>query len=81
MDPSNDQHLRSRDATSAAADTTATSLQPDSWHLQAQNGVQVDEGDELSSIRALLRPPAIPGLPDWGIPPNKIGPYDQALEV
>ena len=37
--------------------------------------------DELSRIRALLHPPAILGVEDWGIPPESSEPCDPALFV
>ncbi|KAF9011531.1 HCNGP-domain-containing protein, partial [Hymenopellis radicata] len=37
--------------------------------------------DELSQIRDLLRPPPIPGLVDWGIPPPPTGPCDPVIEA
>ena len=39
------------------------------------------EDDEIAAIRALLRPPSIPGVEDWGIPPAPSGPCDPDLEV
>lgn len=37
--------------------------------------------DELTRIRALLRPPPIPGADDWGIPPEPTGACDPEIEV
>ncbi|KAJ8503150.1 hypothetical protein ONZ45_g11113 [Pleurotus djamor] len=37
--------------------------------------------DELADIRALLRPPQIPGLDDWGIPPESTEPCNPAIET
>ena len=37
--------------------------------------------DELSRIRALLQPPPIQGVDDWGIPPESSEPCDPALFV
>lgn len=37
--------------------------------------------DELSRIRSLLHPPPIPGVNDWGIPPESSEPCDSALYV
>ena len=37
--------------------------------------------DELSRIRALLVPPPIQGVDDWGIPPESSEPCDPALFV
>jgi len=39
------------------------------------------EDDEIASIRALLRPPSIPGVEDWGIPPAPSAPCDPDLEA
>ncbi|EPT03830.1 hypothetical protein FOMPIDRAFT_1022036 [Fomitopsis schrenkii] len=36
--------------------------------------------DEPTRIRRLLRPPEIPGVADWGIPPPPSTPCDPALE-
>ena len=42
----------------------------------------IDEpSDELTRIRSLLRPPPIPGLDDWGIPPQSSEPCEPAIEV
>lgn len=37
--------------------------------------------DELSRIRALLHPPPIPGVNDWGVPPESSDPCEPALYV
>ncbi|KAF8518387.1 HCNGP-like protein-domain-containing protein [Hysterangium stoloniferum] len=37
--------------------------------------------DELTRIRACLRPPPIPGVEDWGIPPATAEPCDPELEA
>ncbi|PPQ77459.1 LOW QUALITY PROTEIN: hypothetical protein CVT26_005845 [Gymnopilus dilepis] len=37
--------------------------------------------DELSQIRALLRPPPIPGVEDWGIPPETTAKCEPALQT
>ncbi|KII87801.1 hypothetical protein PLICRDRAFT_42304 [Plicaturopsis crispa FD-325 SS-3] len=37
--------------------------------------------DELARIRALLLPPPIPGVEDWGIPPESTDPCDPAIET
>ena len=37
--------------------------------------------DELTRIRALLHPPPIQGVDDWGIPPESSEPCDPALFV
>jgi len=40
-----------------------------------------DIPDELTRIRALLRPPPIPGVEDWGIPPESTSPCNPDVEV
>ncbi|KAG6900065.1 hypothetical protein C0995_004387 [Termitomyces sp. Mi166 len=37
--------------------------------------------DELTRIRALLVPPPIPGVNDWGIPPASLDPPDPAIST
>jgi hypothetical protein len=37
--------------------------------------------DELAQLRVALRPPAIPGVEDWGISPASSEPCDPALMV
>lgn len=37
--------------------------------------------DELTRIRTLLRPPPIPGVDDWGIPPEPAGTCDPDIEA
>ncbi|KAI5996166.1 HCNGP-like protein-domain-containing protein [Pisolithus albus] len=39
------------------------------------------EADEIKSVRDLLKPPPIPGLADWGIPPEPTAPCDPAIEA
>jgi hypothetical protein len=34
------------------------------------NDNEGEEQDELAQLRKLLRPPPIPGVEDWGIPPE-----------
>jgi hypothetical protein len=46
---------------------------------QAQDSSLPD--DELAQIRARLRPPPIPGVDDWGIPPAPMGACDPEIEV
>lgn len=40
-----------------------------------------DEEEELTRIRRLLRPPPIPGISDWGIPPEPDEECDAELEA
>lgn len=40
-----------------------------------------DPPDEMARIRTLLRPPPIPGVEDWGIPPPSTEPCDPTIEV
>ncbi|KAI6029760.1 HCNGP-domain-containing protein [Pisolithus microcarpus] len=39
------------------------------------------EADEIMSVRDLLKPPPIPGLADWGIPPEPTASCDPAIEA
>ncbi|KAG1730843.1 HCNGP-like protein-domain-containing protein [Suillus paluster] len=50
------------------------------------NMEQVESGspeatDEISHLRQILRPPPIPGIIDWGIPPASSSPYDPAIQT
>jgi hypothetical protein len=45
------------------------------------NGASEEPQDEVLRFRALLRPPPIPGVVDWGIPPESEGPGDAAIAV
>ena len=45
------------------------------------NHAPSEEPDELARIRALLRPPPIRGVDDWGIPPEPQGACDPEIEV
>lgn len=45
----------------------------------SQNGGSEEGQDELSRIRVLLRPAPIPGVDDWGIPPECNEPADPAI--
>jgi len=44
-------------------------------------GPSEEPQDELSRIRALLRPPPIPGVEDWGIPPETTDKCETALQT
>lgn len=48
--------------------------------LPSQTG-SGDIRDEVALIRELLRPPPIPAVADWGIPPPSTKPVDPAIEV
>ncbi|EAU89110.1 hypothetical protein CC1G_08518 [Coprinopsis cinerea okayama7 len=46
----------------------------------APHGGEIDtEQQQLARMRALLRPPPIPGLEDWGIPPPSTDPVDPQI--
>ncbi|KAI0734424.1 HCNGP-like protein-domain-containing protein [Fomitopsis betulina] len=60
--------------TSEAADLLDTASR-----MSMQDEQQLD--DEPARIRRLLRPPEIPGVADWGIPPSPSTPCDPALET
>ncbi|KAI0716329.1 HCNGP-like protein-domain-containing protein, partial [Earliella scabrosa] len=40
-----------------------------------------DTADESTRVRQLLRPPPIPGLSDWGIPPEPTEPCDESIKA
>ncbi|KAF7360112.1 HCNGP-domain-containing protein [Mycena venus] len=46
----------------------------------ASSSSLADPQDELTRIRALLKPAPIPGVDDWGIPPASTEPCDPALQ-
>jgi hypothetical protein len=47
----------------------------------SRNGASEEPQDELFRIRTLVRPPPIPGVVDWGIPPESDEPGDAAIAV
>jgi hypothetical protein len=47
----------------------------------ASSSSLADPQDELTRIRALLKPAPIPGVDDWGIPPASAEPCDPALQT
>jgi hypothetical protein len=63
--------------------STSTSPSLPSAALPSSNvqGIVEEHPDELSQIRHLLRPPPIPGMDDWGIPPESTEPCDPAIKV
>ncbi|KAH9050268.1 HCNGP-like protein-domain-containing protein [Lactarius hengduanensis] len=65
-----DAELASSTATQAEASTSSPPSDDKSGDLS-----------ELSQIRDLLRPPPIPGVPDWGIPPASTEPCEPAIEA
>ncbi|KAF9269029.1 hypothetical protein L218DRAFT_916550 [Marasmius fiardii PR-910] len=75
------------DGPSASSSTfqTATFSQPESSTAPQTNPTSDFEPDEVQRIRTLLQPPPIPGVSDWGIPPepgpNDCEPCDPAIEA
>jgi len=53
----------------------------DGIHPSSHDAMINDIPDELAGIRSLLRPPPIPGLNDWGIPPPSTEPCNAAIEA
>ncbi|KAG2133057.1 HCNGP-like protein-domain-containing protein [Suillus cothurnatus] len=51
---------------------------PNTEHVETGS---VEEADEISHLRQLLRPPPIPGFTDWGIPPASLSPYDPTIQT
>lgn len=58
-------------------DVSMDNMSPSSSRAVPSNELQ----DELSRIRALLHPPSIPGVNDWGIPPESSEHCEPALYV
>ncbi|KAJ7832025.1 HCNGP-like protein-domain-containing protein [Mycena olivaceomarginata] len=52
-----------------------------SQNAVASSSSLTDPEDELTRIRALLKPAPIPGVEDWGIPPECTEPCDPALQT
>ncbi|KAF9443065.1 HCNGP-domain-containing protein [Macrolepiota fuliginosa MF-IS2] len=46
-----------------------------------QNRTPTHPEDELSRIRVILKPPPIPGVQDWGIPPPSTEPCNPAIQT
>jgi len=65
-----DAELTSSTATPAEASTSSTPSDDKSGDLS-----------ELSTIRDLLRPSPIPGVPDWGIPPASVEHCEPAIQA
>jgi len=68
-----------RIATNAQAGSST--LSNDAIPSTDQRAATDDPPDELTRIRSLLRPPPIPGLEDWGIPPQSTEPCDPVIEA
>ncbi|KAI0642506.1 HCNGP-like protein-domain-containing protein [Trametes meyenii] len=60
---------------SASVPATTSSQDP------LTSATAVDGTDELTQIRGLLRPPPIPGVKDWGIPPEPDMSCDEAIQT
>jgi len=61
------------------SDHTPVFSQPEAGPNEAGQDVGDDPEDDMSRIRALLRPPPIPGVEDWGIPPEPTGECDPEI--
>ncbi|KAF9528648.1 HCNGP-like protein-domain-containing protein [Crepidotus variabilis] len=57
-------------------DLAQMSISPTAPTLSSSN-----ESTELSRLRELLRPPAVPELSDWGIPPDSSNKCDSSLQA
>ena len=64
----------------ANAQASGSTLSKDATSSDQQL-VTDDPADELSGLRSLLLPPPIPGLVDWGIPPQSTEPCDPVIEA
>lgn len=61
----------------SASSNSAEQQQPDEDERQ----LDIEQEDELAVLRKLLRPPDIPDVQDWGIPPESDKPCDPAIAV
>ncbi|KAK1227185.1 hypothetical protein PQX77_009819 [Marasmius sp. AFHP31] len=70
---------------SSSRDTAPTSPQAESSTADLTPSTSQSQPEELQRIRDVLRPPPIPGVADWGIPPepgpNECEPCDPAIEA
>ncbi|KAJ6561267.1 HCNGP-like protein-domain-containing protein [Mycena sp. CBHHK59/15] len=69
-----------KDAVPAPASPTRQQQQNAEASSSSSSSVR-DPQDELTRIRELLRPPPIPGVADWGIPPGSTEPCDPAIQT
>ncbi|TFY76024.1 hypothetical protein EWM64_g7989 [Hericium alpestre] len=70
VEPSQPEASTSSDKASSARSTS-----------RPQDDQESAQSDELARLRALLRPPEIPGVADWGILPPSDDPPDPAIEA
>ncbi|KAK7044917.1 HCNGP-domain-containing protein [Favolaschia claudopus] len=68
-------------AAQASTSATASSSGSNQNAVASTSSLAADPQDELARIRALLKPPPIPGVEDWGIPPPSTKPCDPALQT
>ncbi|KAI0332901.1 HCNGP-domain-containing protein [Cubamyces sp. BRFM 1775] len=77
-------HLRTRVPEDPADDpgpSTAPAARSISQEASAPAADVLYEDDELARIRQLLRPPPIPGVEDWGIPPEPDTACDETIKA
>ncbi|KAI9465882.1 HCNGP-like protein-domain-containing protein [Lactarius psammicola] len=73
-------HPRSRSVEDAEP-TSSTATQAEASTSSTPSDDKSSDLSELSKIRDLLRPPQIPDVPDWGIPPASAEPCEPAIEA
>jgi len=73
-------HPRSRSVEDVEP-TSSAATQAEASTSSPPSDDKSDDQSELSQIRDLLRPPPIPGVPDWGIPPATAEPCEPAIEA
>ncbi|KAI0720845.1 HCNGP-like protein-domain-containing protein [Cerioporus squamosus] len=75
-------HPRARipDDINESGPSTPTQFQPPE-DTTLPIGPREDPTDELARTRRLLRPPPIPGVQDWGIPPEPTDPCDENIKA
>ncbi|KAH9886021.1 HCNGP-like protein-domain-containing protein [Cubamyces lactineus] len=77
-------HLRTRvpeDPADGPGPSTAPATRSASREASTSVADALYEDDELARIRQLLRPPPIPGVEDWGIPPEPDTPCDETIKA
>ncbi|KAI0657038.1 HCNGP-like protein-domain-containing protein [Cubamyces menziesii] len=77
-------HLRTRipeDPADEPGPSTAPTARSTSQEASTSAVDTLYEDDELARIRQLLRPPPIPGVEDWGIPPEPDAPCDETIKA
>ena len=81
LEPSTIASSASMSASASTSDGARGSVGPGDDADDNDALVQPRPQDELARFRQLVRPPHIPGIVDWGIPPPSTEPCNPAIEV